>query len=559
MSVAEQLALIDSPVTLAEQITPPDNNGEVFTRRWVADLVLDLAGYRAERDLGASLLVEPSCGTGAFLVPTVERLLASADDHGHPASALTGSIRAFDLVEENVAAARARVAGVLGAHRIDALTARRLAESWITCADFLLTDHENLSADYVVGNPPYVRLEDVPGPRREAYRRRCATMRGRADLYVGFIETGLGLLGPDGVLAYICADRWMRNSYGADLRALVTSAYAVDIVVSMHDVDAFENDVAAYPAIVVLRNGPQRDAAVVDTDGTFTDADVPALNTWLGEGVRDDAGRAGYDATRVQGWFAGRDLWPTGSPKDLARIADLESRFPPLEDPMTGTRVGIGVATGCDDVFITEDPNLVEPDRLVRLLQAPDTKHGKIDWAGRYLVNPWDGAGLVSLTDHPRLADYFATHAERINARYVAKQRPHAWYRTIDRVDATLTTQPKLVIPDMKAAANPVLDEGSYYPHHNLYYVVSDVWDLQILGGLLLSDIANLFVGAYCVRMRGGTYRFQAQYLRRIRVPDPASIPAPTGRALAEAFVDRDVERASGLAAQVYGLASRSV
>jgi len=77
---------------------------------------------------------------------------------------------------------------------------------------------------------------------------------------------------------------------------------------------------------------------------------------------------------------------------------------------------------------------------------------------------------------------------------------------------------------------------GGYYPHHNLYFVVSEAWDPEVLGGLLLSDIANLFVGAYCVRMRGGTYRFQAQYLRRIRVPELGSVKPASARALARAF-----------------------
>jgi hypothetical protein len=75
-----------------------------------------------------------------------------------------------------------------------------------------------------------------------------------------------------------------------------------------------------------------------------------------------------------------------------------------------------------------------------------------------------------------------------------------------------------------------------------------------VLGGLLLSDIANLFVGAYCVRMRGGTYRFQAQYLRRIRVPSPESIKASDRRALASAFAARDVDRATAVALRVYGV-----
>ncbi len=106
----------------------------------------------------------------------------------------------------------------------------------------------------------------------------------------------------------------------------------------------------------------------------------------------------------------------------------------------------------------------------------------------------------------------------------------------------------------MKSAAHPVLDEGCHYPHHNLYFVISDQWDPEVLGGLLLSEVANLFVGAYCVKMRGGTYRFQAQYIRRIRVPDRTSVRPQAAKALATAFRSRDVERASAIAARLYGI-----
>jgi hypothetical protein len=379
-------------------------------------------------------------------------------------------------------------------------------------------------------------------------------MRGRADIYVGFFERGLALLKPGGALSFICADRWMRNQYGADLRELITTDYAVDTVISMHDVNAFEDDVSAYPAIVVLKNAGQREALVVDAKSGFGEADAPRLSAWARRGQRTNVATASYEATRVEGWFTGRDLWPAGSPSELALIADLEARFPPLQDAATGTRVGIGVATGCDDVFITTDPNLVEGDRLLPLLRASDTTSGSVDWSGRFLVDPWNGSGLVDLAEYPRLSEYLHHNGHRLRARHVAKQHPATWYRTIDRVDHALTDRPKLVLPDMKAAAHPVLDEGAFYPHHNLYYVVSDVWDLEVLGGLLLSDIANLFVGAYCVKMRGGTYRFQAQYLRRIRVPDPRSIARRMARSLAQAFRDRDRERATGAAAEAYGL-----
>jgi len=64
-----------------------------------------------------------------------------------------------------------------------------------------------------------------------------------------------------------------------------------------------------------------------------------------------------------------------------------------------------------------------------------------------------------------------------------------------------------------------VLDEGRFYPHHNLYHVTSPAWDLRALATILRSPVAVLFVSGYCVKMAGGFLRFQAQYLRRIRIP----------------------------------------
>ena len=73
---------------------------------------------------------------------------------------------------------------------------------------------------------------------------------------------------------------------------------------------------------------------------------------------------------------------------------------------------------------------------------------------------------------------------------------------------------------------DPVLDRGETYPHHNLYFIQSDEWDLEVLGGLLMSAVGQFFVESYGVRMRGGYLRFQAQYLRRIRVPSPKALSA---------------------------------
>ena len=63
-----------------------------------------------------------------------------------------------------------------------------------------------------------------------------------------------------------------------------------------------------------------------------------------------------------------------------------------------------------------------------------------------------------------------------------------------------------------------------------------------------------MFVECYAVRMRGGTLRFQAQYLRRIRVPRHDRLAARTAGQLRRAFAERDVERATAAAQRAYGL-----
>ena len=88
------------------QIDESGEHGEVFTRRWVVELILDLAGFTAERDLGSTLAVEPSCGSGAFLVPMTERLIDSCKRFGRSVADVRHALVAFDLLPANVELAR---------------------------------------------------------------------------------------------------------------------------------------------------------------------------------------------------------------------------------------------------------------------------------------------------------------------------------------------------------------------------------------------------------------------------------------------------------------------
>jgi adenine-specific DNA-methyltransferase len=544
------MAVGPSAIQIPERV---QEHGEVFTRRWVVDLILDLVGYCADCDLVERKAVEPACGSGAFLVAMIERLMDSARLHGRDLKEARGALVATDLIPRNVVLSQAIARETLQSGGIRQNVAQKLAEAWIGQGDFLLEPPGERSVDYVVGNPPYVRLEAVPRDRSEAYRLACKTMGGRADVYIGFYEHGLRALHDGAALGFICADRWMRNAYGARLRTMVSEEWAVETVISMTGVDAFEDEVDAYPAVTILRREPQaKGPLVVEASPSFGPSEASEVGTLAAKSSADHVHQPGFRGARLGTWFSGSAGWPHGSPDRLAVISDLEARYPSLEDETTGTKVGIGVATGADRVFITEDRDLVEPERLLPLALPRDIASGKVQWSGKYLVNPWDTDGLVELEEWPRLAGYLSRHRELLAKRHTAKNG--RWHKTIDRVIEGLADREKLYLPDFKEAIFPVYDEGHTYPHHNLYWVTSDEWDLRVLGGLLLSDIAGLFIEAYSVRMRGGFLRFQAQYLRRIRLPKREALSPWAESALAEAFDVRDHERATGLALPLYGL-----
>lgn len=532
-------------------------NGVVYTKSWVVNLILDLGEYTADRDLTELVLVEPSAGTGSFLVEAVRRLFDACQQFDQRIEDCADSIIAYELDAVAAEHCRNAIVAILSEKGVGEDIAQRLAAHWVTTGDYLLDQPKLPRADVVVGNPPYIRLEALDSSLSGAYRQRYPTMIGRSDLYVAFFEAALRQLKLGGTCVFICADRWMLNQYGARLRSLITSQFAVDTVLEMHTVDAFDAEVSAYPAITKFSRRKQR-STVVGRAGPGIEVisvDRARFALATGRGVSD--GRGGQTvlrASNIDSWFDGESPWPCSSPERLALLRHLESEFYPLQSVGTGTRVSIGVATGADDLFITEDAKLVEADRLLPLAMAKDLTTGSVQWSGKYLVNPWNGRALVDLSKYPRLKAYFQEHGERLKARYVGQKSEASWYRTIDKVDQGLTGRNKLYIADIKDRLRPVLDRGQTYPHHNLYFVESRTWDLEALGGILLSDVAQFFIESYAVRMRGGYLRFQAQYLRRVRVPSPHDLSENDWGDLKAAFVHRDREAANRAAFRIYGI-----
>ncbi len=527
-----------------------EERGAIFTRPEVVDFILDLVGYTSTRPLHRLCLLEPSIGGGDFLFAAVDRLLnAWRNASGKDISDLKAAIRGVELHRETFAATRGKLIDRLQWQEFSHKDATSLADAWLIAGDFLLTDFD-MQFDVVVGNPPYVRQELIPDSLMAKYRALYRTIYDRADLYIPFIEHSLMLLREGGHLGFICADRWMKNRYGGPLRQLVAAHFHLKTYVDMYDTPAFQADVIAYPAITIIAREKGKTTRIAHRPPIVRNILV-SLAELLTAPVLP---KGSTDVRCLECIAAGSEPWILESADQLALVRRLEEAFPTLEE--AGCKVGIGVATGADKAFIAPYDTLdVEPDRKLPLVTTRDILTGTVKWRGQGVINPFDDAGkLVNLREYPRLRRHLEAHKAEIARRHVAQKAPASWYRTIDRIYPALALKPKLLIPDIKGEAHIVYEPGQFYPHHNLYFITSDTWDLRALQAVLLSGIARLFVSVYSTRMRGGYMRFQAQYLRRIRVPQWEQVPDILKQALIVAAERNDAQACNRVVSTLYGL-----
>ena len=531
------------------------NNGVVFTREWVVEFILECCGYIPSRDLSRCLIVEPSCGHGAFLLPIVKRLLESVKIHQREAIDIVDSIRAFELDAASLNHCREELHLLLFDSGISQSDTSMILDNWLIEGDYLLYESFHW-ADFIVGNPPYIRAMQIDQQTRKEYMKACPTMSLGTDIYIGFFEMGLRSLKPEGVLSFICADRWMHNAYGKKLRSLISREYSVEMILKMHNVDAFESNVSAYPAITQISNSAQNDIVYAVLEESFSAESTSTFTDWLSDNERNRISHNDFSGHWIKELPKAGESWPLASSDELLLLERLNANFHPLQDNCKSTQVGIGIATGRDDVFVLTDPSLVEDSLLLPLVTSSQTRDGAIERQDIWLFNPWNADGsLIDLNQYPKANAYLSKRQDVLRSRHIVKNgNGKYWYRTIDKVYPDLTSKPKLLIQDMKSRIEPVYDKGDYYPHHNLYWVTSDRWNLEVLGGLLISDIVKIIIEAYCVKMRGGTLRLQAQYLRKIRLPDPDIIEETLQAGLTEAFRERDRVMATEIAKIVYNV-----
>lgn len=464
------------------------SHGDVFTSPVVVNFMLDLIGYTSDKNLSLYKLLEPSFGHGDFLIEIQRRIIQSAGKFNFNASA---------IMSDNIYGSEIDGDKYNTCIETLKLTMPDFVPSKLKNEDFLFSTWDT-KFDFIIGNPPYIRYENIPKNLRDSYKVKFATFYYRCDLYVLFYEQCLNNLSDNGRHCFICSNRWLKNEYGKKLRALISSFYKLEYIIDIEGIDVFKESVLAYPSITLILNTESDNKVNVTTIRDLSELNLPLSSTRK-------------EILSIENW---NNLFVN---EDLDNLTTVEEQ---------GFKVGIGVATGADNIYISTDlKDIIETELLIPIVNAKDLSGNVFNPKGLYLLNPYDSNGnIINLNNYPKAKSYLEKFRIILENRHIVK-KGRTWYALIDRIKPELLNEPKILLPDISGNNIIFIDHGLFYPAHNIYYITGkSLTDLEQLAALLMSEFVRNQIEGISNKMNGGIPRWQSQSIKQIRIPRLSTI-----------------------------------
>ena len=188
-------------------------HGRIYTPDYIVLNIFDLSGYKGKNILRKHV-IDNSCGDGAFLTLIVKEYCNEFLKQSSDTSLLQKELETYihgielDEVEANKCKENMKNVGRLFdvTFNPDVIAANTLD---VHCFDGKM--------DFVLGNPPYVRVHNLGDSYSQIKSFKFAE-GGMTDLYITFYEVGLNMLNKNGVLSYIAPSSWFTSVAGTNMR-----------------------------------------------------------------------------------------------------------------------------------------------------------------------------------------------------------------------------------------------------------------------------------------------------------------------------------------------------
>ena len=479
-------------------------------------------------------ILDPACGSGAFLNAALQFLMAehklidemeakitgsSIEFQGVENSILENNLYGVDINEESVEIAQLALwLRTAKPHR----KLNSLNEN-IKCGNSLISDSaiagdkafdwqkefpqvfEKGGFDVVIGNPPYVRAEIIPNQDIDYYRNNYKVFTPVGDLFSYFYEKGMNVLKSDGLFGFI-SNTFDKTTAGKSLRQFIQDNISIEKYVDFTEVQIFEG-ATTYPIILILSKRDSR-------GDTFPYIKIP--KEMQGDVVISLAPQKTVEQKSLKS-----DSWSFQS-AEMVKIINKITAFSSVREQYG--KCYRGLLTGLNDAFLidkkTKDSLIEQDEKSTELIKPIFEGKDLSKWMSatleKYLIcthNGYDDVPAIVIDQYPAVKSYLQAFEPKLSNRYDKGNTP---YNLRNCAYQSLFYQPKIIWGNLQNTNKFCWDDkGTVISAPACMLPTNNKALLSVLN----SKIVWFFLTSICVVRNGGYIEVKPQYFEQIPIP----------------------------------------
>ncbi|GAA0661233.1 Eco57I restriction-modification methylase domain-containing protein [Natronoarchaeum mannanilyticum] len=362
--------------------------------------------------------------------------------------------------------------------------------------------------DAVVGNPPYVRMEEfksLKGYLESSYEVHAA----RTDLYTYFIEKSIELSRQNGKYGSIISNKFLRANYGKSVRSLLGRETTIQQIVDFGGLPVFP-DATVRSAIVLT----EQDAKSTDPGYYASIENLEFVS------LSDEVEKMGH---KVSSDGLSGETWRLVDQSVSNLMEKVEDQGKSLAEWIEDGQIGWGVKTGLNSAFIISEErknDLVDKDPRTEELAKPLVRGKQLR---RYHIQTGKEWLLyvhsdVDIDDYPAVKE----HLEQYRSDLEQRAAIDSWYELQQPQEAyaEFIESDKILYPEIAPEARFVFDDQHRYPNNKCFFIPSSNRGLL---AFLNSSLCLFYLSKIVAKLEGSTadslyYEFRTQYMEQLPV-----------------------------------------
>jgi len=468
-------------------------------------------------------VIDPACGSGAFLIDALFKLRQKLQKTYK--NLVEENIFGIDIDPRAVKRTKMLLSLIVFEYEGEIPTRFNIYVGNSLDKNFIEKTLKGLKFQAVIGNPPYIRIQNMDENIRKIIKKYWKFVQGDTDVFIPFIELGIELLDNDGKMGYIVPNSYFTTHAAKNLRKFLQKKRYIEEIVDFDDYQVFEG-ITTYTAITIISKKPKNYFILKKIRN---DDDVKDLNVLEGEKIY-------FEDLHNEKWI----LVPK-SEKEFIEI--IENSYYKLKDI---ANIRVGLATLADKVYILDDPVedgnyfvkyfngkkfFIEKEITKEIIKVSVVKSEEdILNNKRRIIFPYkkvNGRYIIIREEElkerfPETYKYLLFYKDILVKRDKGKKEYETWYAYGRTQGINTTFGKKILTPPM--ALNPTFvvcekEDATFYSGYGIFPKIRPFTDLYLLKKILNSEVMKIYIEATGKSYRGGWKSYSKTFIENFGIP----------------------------------------